>query len=83
MNVIYELENSFSMINFVALGSACSLLPGYTRNIRHEGVTYRPLKSPNVVLSLAMAKKKGRGGTLDSICRFTAKCLASADSNLC
>jgi DNA-binding transcriptional LysR family regulator len=76
MNVVYELENSFSMINFVALGGACSLLLGYTRQIRHDGVVIRPLKPPNVAVSLAIAKKKGRGGIVDAICRFTCESLA-------
>jgi len=72
MNVIYELETSPSMINFVAMGGGCSLLPGYASAIRHEGVVYRPLEPPNVVISLAMIKKKGRGGLVESIFKFAA-----------
>jgi DNA-binding transcriptional LysR family regulator len=72
MNVIYELETSPSMINFVAMGGGCSLMPGYASAIRHEGVVYRPLKPPNVVISLAMIKKKGRGGLVESIFKYAA-----------
>jgi DNA-binding transcriptional LysR family regulator len=74
---VYELENSFSMINFVALGSACSLLPSYAAGIHHEGVTFRPLKPPNLVINLAMIKKKGRGGIVESICRFTKNAVST------
>jgi DNA-binding transcriptional LysR family regulator len=77
MNVVYELENSFSMINFVALGSACSLLPSYAAGIHHEGVTFRPLKPPNLVINLAMIKKKGRGGIVESICWFTKNAVST------
>jgi len=71
MNVVYELENAPSMINFVAMASACSVLPGYVNHIRHDGVAYRPLSPPNLIIALAMIKKRGRGGLVDSICQFT------------
>jgi LysR family transcriptional regulator, hca operon transcriptional activator len=77
MNVIYELENSVSMINFVALGSGCTLLPGYARRIPHEGVTFRPLKPPNISLWLAMIKRKSRGGIADEICSFTVETISN------
>ena len=49
LNSAYELESSLSMINFVAMGSGCSLLPEYVRNIRQNGVVYKPLRPPNLV----------------------------------
>jgi len=71
MNVVYELETSPSLINFVAMGSGCSVLPGYVRNIRNDGVICRPLAPPNLSISLALMKKKGRGGLVKSIYQFT------------
>jgi len=71
MNVVYELDTSPSVINFVAMGSGCSLLPAYVSNIRHDGVVYRPLAPPKITVALAMIKKKGKGGIADSIYRYT------------
>jgi DNA-binding transcriptional LysR family regulator len=46
LNVGYQLENSLSMINFVAMGSGCSLLPEHVRDIHQAGVVYkRPSRS--------------------------------------
>lgn len=70
MNVAYELENSLSMINFVAMGCGCSLLPEYTRAIRQDGVVHRPLKSPRLVKTLAVVKKRGRGDLAETFFRF-------------
>jgi DNA-binding transcriptional LysR family regulator len=64
MNVAYQLENSLSMINFVAMGSGCSLLPEYVRNIRQNGVVYKPLRPPNLVKTLAMIKNKATSSDL-------------------
>jgi DNA-binding transcriptional LysR family regulator len=80
MNVVYELESSPSIINLVALGSGCSLLPGYVRGNRHEGVEYRPLGPPNVSIVLAMVKRKGRGGMVDSFCQFVLDAFSRAHS---
>lgn len=72
MNVVYELENSLSMINFVAMGCGCSLLPDYTRAIRQDGVVHRPLQPPGVVKTLAVIKRKGRGGLAEMFFQFAA-----------
>lgn len=77
MNVVYQLETSLAMINFVAMGVGCTLLPDYVRNIRQEGVVYRPLRPPNLVKTLAIIKKKGRGDLAESFCRFAAQCLSA------
>jgi DNA-binding transcriptional LysR family regulator len=73
MNVVYELESSLSMINFVAMGIGCTLLPSYARSIRQPGVTFRPLKSPQLVKTLAIIKLKGRTGLPEIFMRFTAE----------
>jgi DNA-binding transcriptional LysR family regulator len=78
MNVAYELENSLSMINFVAMGCGCSLLPDYTRAIRQEGVVHRPLRPPNLAKTLAVIKKKGRGGLAEMFFRFTTEHIAGS-----
>jgi LysR family transcriptional regulator, hca operon transcriptional activator len=79
MNIAYELENSLSMINFVAMGIGCSLLPDYARNIRQNGVVYKPLRSPNLVKTLAMIRKKGRSELAESFSRFTADTLLRSE----
>jgi DNA-binding transcriptional LysR family regulator len=76
MNVAYELDNSLSMINFVAMGCGCSLMPEYTRAIRHDAVVYRPLRSPKLAKTLAIVKKKGQRGLADTFFRFTVDKLA-------
>lgn len=75
MNIAYELEHSLSMINFVAMGIGCSLLPDYARSIRQPGVVYKPLRSPNLVKTLAMIRKEGRSALAESFYRFTADTL--------
>jgi LysR family hca operon transcriptional activator len=73
MNVVYQLETSLAMINFVAMGVGCTLLPEYVRSIRQEGVVYRPLRPPNLLKTLAIIKKKGRADLAESFCRFTVE----------
>jgi LysR family hca operon transcriptional activator len=77
MNVVYQLETSLSMINFVAMGVGCTLLPAYVQSIRQEGVVYRPLHPPNLVKELAIIKKKGSGGLAESFYRFTVERMAA------
>jgi DNA-binding transcriptional LysR family regulator len=71
MKLAYELENALSLINFVAMGCGCSLLPEYTRAIRHDGVAHRPLHSPRLAKTLAIIKKKGRQDLAETFYRFT------------
>ncbi len=78
MNVAYELENSLSMINFVAMGCGCSMLPDYTRAIRQEGVVHRPLTPPNLVKTLAVIKRKDRGDIAEMFFHFVADSLAES-----
>jgi DNA-binding transcriptional LysR family regulator len=60
LNVTCELETSLAMINFVAMGIGCSILPNYVRSIGQEGVVYKPLADPNLDKTLAILKKRGR-----------------------
>jgi DNA-binding transcriptional LysR family regulator len=76
LNSAYELESSLSMINFVAMGVGCSLLPSYVSSIRQEGVVFRPLRSPQIVKTLALIKKKGRKGLADAFFQFARRTLA-------
>ena len=76
LNSAYELESSLSMINFVAMGVGCSLLPSYVRSIRQEGVVFRPLRSPQIVKTLALIKKKGRKGLAEAFFQFARQTLA-------
>ncbi len=77
LNVAYQLENSLSMINFVAMGTGCSLLPAYARSIRHEGVVYRPLQEPAALSNtLAVINKKERSDLAEMFVQFTLDTLA-------
>jgi len=73
MNVAYELETLLSVINFTAMGAGCSLLPDYARRIHVDGIVYKPFRPSNVVKTLAIIKKKGRGGLAESFYRFTVE----------
>jgi LysR family transcriptional regulator, hca operon transcriptional activator len=70
MNVAYEFETSLSMINFVAAGNGCCIVPDYASNFRQHGIVCKPLGPPSIVRTLAIAKKKGRGGLAESFYRF-------------
>ncbi len=78
MNVVYQLENSLSMINFVAMGSGCSLLPAYAQNIRQEGVVFRELQNPGMTKTLAIIRMRGKAGLAEQFYRFTAEQLTCA-----
>lgn len=72
MNVAYELENSMTIANFVAMGVGCALLPDYTRQILHPSTTWRPLApSSAMAKTLAVIKKRGRGDLVEAFYRFT------------
>jgi len=75
LKIAYELESGLSMINFVAMGIGCTLLPEYARIIRQRGIVFRPLRAPHIVMRLAIIKKKGRAGLADSFFRFSAETL--------
>jgi DNA-binding transcriptional LysR family regulator len=80
MNVIYQLDTSLSMINFVSMGIGCSLLPGYAARIHVDGIVYKPLRPSTMVKTLAIIKKKGKGGLAESFYRFTVDNLPAGDS---
>jgi LysR family hca operon transcriptional activator len=71
LNVAYQLENSLSMINFVAMGIGCSLLPDYASSIRHDGVVYRPLRPANFKKTLVIVRRKDRSDLAETFVRFT------------
>jgi DNA-binding transcriptional LysR family regulator len=72
MNVAYQLENSLAMINFVAMGSGCSLLPAYVRSIRQEGVVFKDLRHAGMSKTLALIKLKGASALAEKFADFTA-----------
>jgi DNA-binding transcriptional LysR family regulator len=79
MNVVYELESGLSMINFVAMGIGCTLLPSYARSIRQPGVVFRPMKAPALIRTLAVIKLKGRSGLPEIFANFTSERLSAPD----
>lgn len=76
MNVVYELETLLSVLNFVAMGTGCGLVVDYARHVRRDGIEYKPIMPSTVVKTLAIIKKRGRGGLADSFYRFTAENLS-------
>jgi LysR family hca operon transcriptional activator len=78
-NVAYQLDNSLSMINFVAMGLGCSILPEYASSIRHDGVVYRRLLPASFTKTLVIVKKKGRSGLAETFVRFTMEHLSTVE----
>ncbi|MDB5582294.1 MAG: transcriptional regulator, LysR family [Bradyrhizobium sp.] len=78
MNVVYELENMLSAINFVAMGSGYSILADYARSVPRKGVVFRPLAPAPAAKTLGVIKKRGRGGLAESLYRFAAENIAGA-----
>lgn len=72
MNVVYQLETLLSIINFVAMGSGCSILPAYVQSIPRAGVVYRPLKPHAITKTLAILKRKDRDGAAEFFFSFAA-----------
>jgi len=70
MNVVLELESLLSMLNFVAMGSGCALLPDYLSGVVREGIVYKSLRGPNLVKRMAIVKKKGVGGLAGTFYQF-------------
>jgi DNA-binding transcriptional LysR family regulator len=73
MNVVYELESSFAMINFVAMGNGCSIVPEYAAGILRDGTVCRPLGPPSIMRTLAVAKRKDSGILAESFYRFAVE----------
>ena len=76
MNVVYELESSFVMINFVATGNGCSIVPAYAAGICRDGTVCKPLGPPTIIRTLAVAKRKDSGILAESFYRFAVEQLA-------
>lgn len=71
MNVVYEFETLLSIINFVAMGRGCSLLPDYTLLGRMDGIVHKPLKPPNIVKTMAIIKRRESGGLANNFYQMT------------
>ena len=83
MSPVYELENALSMMNFVAMGIGCSILPDYARRIVVEGIVYKPLRPRNIVKTLALIRKRKHHGSLvDALYDFTAQHLNEVDQRV-
>jgi DNA-binding transcriptional LysR family regulator len=70
INVAYQLESLVSVLNFVAMGIGCSILPDYIRMLPRKGVIYKSLRSPNLIKTLGIIKKRGAGGLAESFYSF-------------
>jgi DNA-binding transcriptional LysR family regulator len=79
MDVAYELESIVSLLNFVAMECGCSVVPDYIRSLSRPGIVFKPLRPPNLAKTVAIFKKKGRGGLAESFFRFTVENLPAFD----
>jgi DNA-binding transcriptional LysR family regulator len=70
MSVAFEVDTPTAMVEFVARGSACCLMPEYVRRFQRDDVVCKPLGPPPIVRTLAIAKKKGADGFSDTFFRF-------------
>jgi DNA-binding transcriptional LysR family regulator len=73
INPVCQLDNSLSMINFVAMRIGCSLLPQYASRIHQDGVVYKPIEPPNFVRTLAILKRKGSGDLVNRFYQFAVE----------
>lgn len=71
MNVAYELDSLVSLLNFVAMEAGCSVAPDYLRLIAPPSIVFKPLSPPDLVKTLAIARKKKRSGLANSFYQFT------------
>jgi DNA-binding transcriptional LysR family regulator len=74
MNVAYELDHSVSMINFVAMGLGCAIVPDYTRAIHQIGVVHRRLEPCGFTKTLGAIKRRGEGGAIATFYDFLIGC---------
>ena len=80
LNVVLELDSLLSMINFVAIGTGCALLPDYLRSISREGLVHKNLRGPNLSNTMAIVKKKEHEGLIDTFYRFAIDTLRQLDA---
>jgi len=73
MNVALELDSLLSMLNFVAIGSGCALLPDYLQTVSRHGIVYRPLRPMNTMKAMAVVKRKGKAGLAERFYRFAIR----------
>jgi DNA-binding transcriptional LysR family regulator len=66
-----------AVVNFVAMGIGCGLLPDYSQRMNMPGAVYRPLKPPHFAKRLGIAKGKDSSGVTDSFYKFAVKKLSS------
>jgi DNA-binding transcriptional LysR family regulator len=76
MNVVYEFDLMLAVLNFVAMGIGCGLLPDYSSRMHMPGAVYRPLKPPHFAKKLAIVKAKGSSGVTDSFYKFAIEKLS-------
>jgi len=79
MNVVYEFDLMLAVVNFVAMGIGCGLLPDYSSRMHMPGAVYRPLKPPHFAKKLAIVKAKGSSGVTDSFYKFAIEKLSGDD----
>jgi DNA-binding transcriptional LysR family regulator len=78
MNVAYELETLLSVIGFVAMGCGCGILPRYVRNLTRKGVVFKRLRSPNVLKSLAIVKRKKASDLAQTFFEFASRTMRNS-----
>ena len=71
MNVVYELDTIVSVINFVAMGCGCSILPASAAGIRINGAVCKSLQPTTATKTLAVLMKKEGSDLARTLFRFT------------
>lgn len=56
INVEYEVEHAINLINLVATGLGCSLMPAYVLQIKQDAVVYKRIDSAELNFELAAVK---------------------------
>jgi DNA-binding transcriptional LysR family regulator len=79
MDIRYELDTAVSVLNFVAMGLGCSVVPDYLQLLSRSAVVFKRLRAPNLMRTLAIIKRKGQGGLAESFYRFTIEALRHVD----
>jgi DNA-binding transcriptional LysR family regulator len=76
LHIAYELDTPALLINFVATGSCCSILPDYVRTFGRDDIVCKEL-TPPIWRRLSICKKKASRPAADSFYEFAAEQVSS------
>lgn len=70
MNVVHEFESVPAIVQLVALGGGCCIVPEYVRALCPRGVVCKSLDPAGIHCSMAIVKKRCRAGNAGVFYRF-------------